>query len=453
MTITPIHNRAGNITHFIAIKQDITELQQALSELKVKGEELAVMTQQLWQASKLATVGELAASVAHELNNPLATISLRLETLAMQLAEDEQKLRAVDIVAGEVERMGKLVSNLLQFSRRSHQQISTIDVREEIDNSLELIEYHLRSNNLQVEREYAEDLPTIQADRQQLRQVFLNLLTNPGDAMKNGGKITIRVSLAPDEDEAQHVHIESVDSGSGIPAAYLEKIWDPFFTTKAEGKGTGLGLAICRRAVEEHRGTISIDSLVALIMTGQGTIQTAVDAMKVGAFDYVLKPFRLQSVMPVLTRAPNTRRLRLENLQLRETVAIFELSQTIAFTLDPQPILSKLADAALQQTDADEVSILLPADDGQDLYVAAVRGENRQRLLGERVSLEESISGWVARQREPLILDGEVNDERFRPLWPHPEIRSAVSIPMQVANKLVGMGSAGCFHATDRLCK
>ena len=105
MTITPIRSRAGNITHFIAIKQDITELQQALSELKLKGEELAGMTQQLWQASRLATVGELAASVAHELNNPLATISLRLETLAMQLAEDEQKLRAVEIVAGEVDRM------------------------------------------------------------------------------------------------------------------------------------------------------------------------------------------------------------------------------------------------------------------------------------------------------------------------------------------------------------
>jgi len=260
MTITPIRSRAGNITHFIAIKQDITELQQALSELKLKGEELAGMTQQLWQASRLATVGELAASVAHELNNPLATISLRLETLAMQLAEDEQKLRAVEIVAGEVDRMGKLVSNLLQFSRRSHQQTSTIDVREEIDNSLELIEYHLRSNNLQVEREYAEDLPTIQADCQQLRQVFLNLLTNAGDAMKDGGKITIRVSFAPDEGDAQDVRLEFVDSGSGIPAVNLERIWDPFFTTKPEGKGTGLGLAICRRVVEEHHGTISIDS-------------------------------------------------------------------------------------------------------------------------------------------------------------------------------------------------
>jgi PAS domain S-box-containing protein len=187
------------------------------------------------------------------------------------------------------------------------------------------------------------------------------------------------------------------------------------------------------------KAALGIDPhLVAIIMTGQGTIQTAVDAMKVGAFDYVLKPFRLQNFLPVLTRAMNTRHLRLENLQLRETVAIYELAQTIAFTLDPQTLISKLADAALQQTDADEVSVLLPTADGDELYVAAVRGENRQRLLGERVPLGESISGWVAREREPLILEGEVNDSRFRSLWPHPEIRSSISIPMQVANKLVG---------------
>ncbi len=187
--------------------------------------------------------------------------------------------------------------------------------------------------------------------------------------------------------------------------------------------------------------------LVAIIMTGQGTIQTAVDAMKAGTFDYILKPFRLQTVMPVLTRAMNNRHIRLENLQLRETVAIYELSQTISFTLDQQTIISKLADAALQQTQADEVSILLPSRSGEELFVAAVRGENRQRLLGERVPLEESISGWVARQRESLILDGEIDDNRFRALWPHPEIRSAISIPMQVANKLVGIIN---INALDR---
>ena len=188
------------------------------------------------------------------------------------------------------------------------------------------------------------------------------------------------------------------------------------------------------------KSALEIDPhLIPIMMTGQGTIQTAVDAMKFGAFDYVLKPFRLRTLMPVLTRAINTRRLRMENLQLRETVAIYSLCQTIAFTLDEQTVLSKLADAALQQSDADEVSILLPTDDGKELYVAAVRGEERARLLGERIPLEKSIASWVARERLPLLLNGEVQDERFVALWPRADIRSAVSVPMQVANKLVGV--------------
>src|SRR5437660_824420 len=145
------------------------------------------------------------------------------------------------------------------------------------------------------------------------------------------------------------------------------------------------GIALVREGLQ-------IDpNLICILMTGQGTIQTAVDAMKVGAFDYVLKPFRLQTMLPVLTRAMNTRHLRLENVQLREAVAIHELSETIAFTLDPQTVLSKLADGALVQSEADEVSILLPTSDGNELYVAAVRGKKRERLLGERVPLEESI--------------------------------------------------------------
>ena len=197
------------------------------------------------------------------------------------------------------------------------------------------------------------------------------------------------------------------------------------------------------------RATLEIDPhVVGIMMTGQGTIQTAVDAMKLGAFDYVLKPFRMQTLMPVLTRAMNVRHLRLENVHLRETVAIYGLSQTIAFTLDPQTVLSKLADAALEQSNADEVSILLPTHDGKELYVAMVRGEKRERLLGERIPLENSIASWMARERTPLILNGEVRDERFVSLWPRADIRSAISVPMQVANKLVGIIN---LNVTSRL--
>jgi PAS domain S-box-containing protein len=253
--------------------RDITERKLSEKALKTtmqgKTSDLAAMTQHLWQASKLATMGELAAGIAHELNNPLATISLRIESLASDLANDEQQSHVLEIIAGEVERMSKLIGRLLQFSRHSHQQISTLDIREEIENSLELFEYHLRAGKIEVVREFDAMLPAVQADAQQLRQIFLNLLTNATDAMPTGGTLVTRVRSVMPESGIRGVRIELTDSGPGIPPADLERIWEPFFTTKPEGKGTGLGLAISRRAIEANHGTISIASQM-----GKGTTVT-----------------------------------------------------------------------------------------------------------------------------------------------------------------------------------
>ncbi len=259
-----------------------------------------------------------------------------------------------------------------------------------------------------------------------------------------------KVVVVDDEVELKNVLVEALisqgydalgfTSGEAALASLRDNNFDVLLTDLMMPGMDGIALVKAGLQIDPH--------LICIVMTGQGTIQTAVDAMRLGTFDYVLKPFRLQVFMPVLTRAINMRRLNLENLQLRETVAIYELSQTISFTLDPQTLISKLADAALQQTDADEVSILLPTPDGTELYVAAVRGESRERLLGERVPLQEGISSWVAKQRLPLLLDGEINDERFRALWPRPEIRSAVSVPMQVANKLVGTINLNALNRT-----
>jgi PAS domain S-box-containing protein len=250
-----------------------------------------------------------------------------------------------------------------------------------------------------------------------------------------------KVLVVDDEPNLGNILVQALNSqnyeahsvGSGAEA--LERLrMEDFDLLLSDLMMPGMdGITLLQRALE-------IDPhLVCVMMTGQGTIQTAVDAMKRGAFDYVLKPFRLESMMPMLTRAINTRHLRLENVQLREAVAIHELSQTIAFTLDPQTLLSKLADTALQQSEADEVSVLLPTADAKGLYVAAVRGEKRQRLLGERIPFDKSIASWVGHELSPLILNGDVHDSRFEALWPRPEINSSVSIPMQVAGKLVGI--------------
>ena len=244
--------------------RDITERKQAEEEIKkysaeliIKNEELRDMTQHLWQAAKLATMGELAASIAHELNNPLATVTLRVESLLEKTPEGSPQRRELDIIEQEVERMGMLVGNLLQFSRRGQQQISTVDVREEMEKTLELVYYHMRKCNIVIGREYAKEVPCIQADRQQLRQLFLNLFTNASDAMPHGGTLTLRVTAPP---ESGQVVIEVTDTGTGIPPEILPKVWEPFYTTKPEGRGTGLGLAICRRIAEEHDGTFNLAS-------------------------------------------------------------------------------------------------------------------------------------------------------------------------------------------------
>ena len=240
-----------------ALKIENAERKSAEAALQAKNEELNAVTQQLWQAAKLATMGELASSIAHELNNPLATVSLRIESLTAQTSQDDPRLRELEIIGQEVERMGNLVTNLLQFSRRSQKQISTVDIREEIEKTFDLVYYHLRKNNIQVIREFAPEGPIILADRQQLRQLFLNLFTNASDAMPKGGTLTIRVAAQPEE---KKIFIEIDDTGIGIPPEILPKVMEPFYTTKPEGMGTGLGLAICRRIAQEHRGTLDITS-------------------------------------------------------------------------------------------------------------------------------------------------------------------------------------------------
>jgi signal transduction histidine kinase len=236
------------------LEAEITRRKAVQEELEKKGEEIRTMTRQLWQATKLATMGELAASIAHELNNPLAIISLRVEAMMMNTPPEVQEYHIFEVISKELERMGTLVANLLQFSRRSHSQISTINLFEEITGTLELIHYHLKKRNINTVLDFPIDLPLIHADRQQIRQLFLNLFTNAGDAMPKGGTLTIRASFDG------KIRIEVEDAGTGIAPEDLPKIMEPFFTTKEEGKGTGLGLSICRRIMNEHNGDIFIKS-------------------------------------------------------------------------------------------------------------------------------------------------------------------------------------------------
>jgi signal transduction histidine kinase len=243
------------------------QLRQAYAELEQKTEELRQTTQQLWQAAKLASVGEMAASIAHELNNPLGIISLRLEAVLAKTPPSDPRRKALEIIEQELERMAGLVSNLLHFSRPGKESISSVDLAEEVERALELMHHHLKKRAINVRREWEPGPLRVLADRQKLRQVFLNLVSNAGDAMPNGGTLTLRIKRHLLPDGRSGVLIEVVDTGCGIPQDILPKVMDAFFTTKEEGKGTGLGLAICRRIVQDHQGSIHIES-----QPGQGTI-------------------------------------------------------------------------------------------------------------------------------------------------------------------------------------
>ncbi|HEY5366985.1 MAG TPA: response regulator, partial [Casimicrobiaceae bacterium] len=189
-----------------------------------------------------------------------------------------------------------------------------------------------------------------------------------------------------------------------------------------------------------------IDSqIVGVLMTGMGTIETAVQAMQAGALDYVLKPIKLRTLLPVIERALGVRRLRLENMELRDTIAIHQLNQAMAHTLDRDILLQRIADAAMAQFQADEASVMLVTEDGTALQVVAVRGVRREALLGKRVPRTEGIAGWVATHREPLVLSGAVDDPRWLPRHPRAEIQSALSLPMISRNELIGVINVNCL--------
>ncbi len=200
------------------------------------------------------------------------------------------------------------------------------------------------------------------------------------------------------------------------------------------------GLSLLRQALETD------PNLIVILMTGQGTVSTAVEAMKSGAFDYLLKPFKLNALLPVLVRALDVRRLRRENIQLREAMAICELNQAVSSVFDTAEILNRVVDTARAEYQADEAAILLPDADGESLVVAATRGTRAAPAAGARQPLTAGIAGWVARERQLLTLHGAVHDARFASLHLRPDIRHALCVPMLAGDKLVGVLSLNRLH-------
>ncbi len=241
----------STLVNNLAVTVENARLYQSI---KTANEQVQKTQLQLAEKEKLAALGELAASLAHEINNPLGIIKNYLALLKQESHPKANTLEYVEIIKEELSRVAKIIQELLNlYQPQKKEEFKPTDLARLLNESLDLVESDLEERHITLERKIDSPAPVVQARQEELRQVFLNLLMNSRDFTPPGGKI--RVALSHNNGSLE---IEFTDSGVGIPEENLKKIFVPFYTTKERGKGTGLGLSICRRIILEHRGNIEV---------------------------------------------------------------------------------------------------------------------------------------------------------------------------------------------------
>jgi PAS domain S-box-containing protein len=256
LSVAPFQAAPGERCGTILILDDITA--------RVRLEE------QLQHTEKMASVGLLAAGVAHEVNTPLAGISSYTQLLRGQLEEDDPRQQVLEKIEKQSFRAAKIINGLLNFSRSSGTEFDRVDVNKVLADVLALVEHQLDGSRIRVRRELAPQVPPVRGNENRIQQVFFNLILNARDAMPSGGWLTLRTHADDDT-----VVVEVSDTGHGIRREHIRRIYDPFFTTKGIGKGTGLGLSVSYGIVQEHGGAIFVES-----DPGQGTtFQVALPAL------------------------------------------------------------------------------------------------------------------------------------------------------------------------------
>jgi len=241
------------------------ELNIAHQELSTYVQQLKESQEQLIQAEKLTSLGQLAASIAHEINNPLAGVLVYTQLLSKKVAGDafkkEEALDYLSKMESEVSRCARIIRNLLDFARQTEPMLRLVDINQVIEQVLAMVGHQAQLQKVEIVKELSPSLPKVMADFDQLQQIFTNLTLNAIQAMPDGGRLTIRSSVVDAE-----IRIDVQDTGYGIPKENLSKLFTPFFTTKAKGKGVGLGLAVVHGIIERHKGKIKVQSEV-----GKGT--------------------------------------------------------------------------------------------------------------------------------------------------------------------------------------
>ena len=247
LAATPLRDAHADIVGGIVVVEDISTRVQLEEQLQI--------------SEKMASIGLLAAGVAHEVNTPLTGISSFAQMLLEGAEPEDPKTKVLEKIERQTFRAARIVNGLLNLARPAQVDSGPCDVNAVINDVLSLLEHQLRTARIQVRKELAPNAPIVQGIEHKLQQVFLNLFLNARDAMPKGGWLTIAT-----REHAHGATVEVADTGSGIPPEVLSRIYDPFFTTKEIGKGTGLGLSITYGIIQEHDGTIACDSQV-----GQGT--------------------------------------------------------------------------------------------------------------------------------------------------------------------------------------
>lgn len=261
------------------LNQSIAELNQFNQSLESKvaerTEQLRSVNQKLMHTDRLTSLGQLSASVAHEINNPLSGV-LNLSMLMQRILKDDgippervpEFHRYLAQVTHETSRVGRIVSDLLAFSRRSKPQSTQADLNAIVTSTVSLLSHKMKLAGVEIALDLRPDLPHIQCDASQMQQVVMNLVMNAAEACHGGGRVQLRTRVL---DDLQTAELEVTDNGEGIAPENLPKIFDPFFTTKGEGKGVGLGLAVVFGIIQSHGGDIDVRS-----SPGAGTTFTIV---------------------------------------------------------------------------------------------------------------------------------------------------------------------------------
>ncbi|MBI4249278.1 MAG: hypothetical protein HY611_07230 [Elusimicrobia bacterium] len=231
----------------------------AQAESRARQEKLDKARAELIQSEKMAAVGQLAAGVAHEINNPLGVILGFAQVLAKRIHDGDPLSLPVRSIEREALRCKELMQNLLLFSRTSKlEEKSETELTKIVQSSLPLVEARTKVARVELVAELSAGLPRLTANQNQIQQIVVNLCNNAIDAMPQGGRITVRTGLA--KDVPGYVELQVQDSGPGIPKEIRSKVFDPFFTTKPPGKGTGLGLSLVYEIVQRHKGTMTLES-------------------------------------------------------------------------------------------------------------------------------------------------------------------------------------------------